>query len=62
MKKLKKNFRPENQTIEAMRNSCTGGCSCGTVSCGCGSDVGAQHNQYYNFITQQQNAFKNGAW
>lgn len=61
MKKLKKNFRPENQTIEAMRNSCTGGCSCGTVSCSY-YDPGAHSSNYQSNYNNLTSAFRNGAW
>lgn len=62
MKKLKKNLRPENQTIEAMRNSCTGGCSCGNVSCGCNSDPSANYSMWRGNYDNLTSAFRNGAW
>ena len=61
MKKLKKNLRPENQTIEAMRNSCTGGCSCGNVSCGC-NDPGINYDMWKSGFETLTSAFRNGAW
>ena len=61
MKKLKKNLRPETQTIEAMRNSCTGGCSCGNVACGC-NDPGANYDMWSSSLSNLTSAFRNGAW
>lgn len=59
MKKMKKNFKPENKTVEAMY-AAYASCYCGTTSCLCNPDINASYNNYKRNLENLTSGFKNG--
>lgn len=62
MKKLKKSFSNQKKTVEAMRNSCAGSCSCNVISCPCAGDGSNTYSTWQSFQNQHRDGFKNAAW
>lgn len=58
MKKLNKNFRGQNKTVEAMSGTCINGCDCAAGDCACRDQSDHSYDTWDNQWTNYRNGFK----